>query len=95
MQRLTIAEADERAMAQWRRDHPKDVLVEREFWMEQKAARKWAREEKKKWKAFSKVQHAHPGPSNLDPNDDRLFNFLLNTEEEEDIDSDSNLSDYK
>jgi hypothetical protein len=31
--RLAIAEADERAMAQWRRDHPEDVEYECEFWV--------------------------------------------------------------
>ncbi|KAE8820472.1 Protein TRANSPARENT TESTA 12 [Hordeum vulgare] len=37
--RLLIAEEDERAMAEWRRRHPKDLAAENAYWAERTARR--------------------------------------------------------
>jgi hypothetical protein len=42
-QRLAIAEADEQAMAQWWRNHHKDVEYECQLWAAKKAERRMAK----------------------------------------------------
>ncbi|XP_020171893.1 uncharacterized protein [Aegilops tauschii subsp. strangulata] len=51
--RLLIAEEDERAMAAWRRRHPKDVVAERAFWVERMAKRRTERLDRRRLKALA------------------------------------------
>ena len=49
--RLVIAEADERAMAEWRQHHPEDVANKNAFW-ERRARRHAERADMHRWKAL-------------------------------------------
>ena len=51
--RLLIAEEDERAMAEWRRRHPEDVVAENEFWAGRTARRRVERAVRRRRKALA------------------------------------------
>ncbi|KAM0825906.1 hypothetical protein ACQ4PT_069215 [Festuca glaucescens] len=90
LQQLSVAEEDERMMAEWRRLHPEDVEHENTFWAEKKAARKAAREAKRQRKAFSDEQHRRleAGLPTIDSDDDRWFDTFETEEEDTDSGSD-------
>ncbi|XP_051221042.1 uncharacterized protein [Lolium perenne] len=98
---ISIAEADEHAMAEWRRLHPEDVEYEENFWAQKKATeiaakeeRRAAREDKRRRKAFSEEQHRRSKANlpTIPDEDDHWFDIFLSTEE--DTDSDSDLSEW-
>ncbi|KAE8777681.1 putative AP2 protein [Hordeum vulgare] len=49
--RLLVAEEDERAMAEWRRRHPKDVVAENTFWAERMTRRREERDDRRRCKS--------------------------------------------
>ncbi|XP_037409060.1 ethylene-responsive transcription factor RAP2-3-like [Triticum dicoccoides] len=51
--RLLVTEEDERAMAEWRRRHPKDVAAEHAFWAKRTAERRAERLERCRRKALA------------------------------------------
>jgi hypothetical protein len=55
---ISIVEVDEQFMAQWRRDHLKDMEFERTFWDQKKAERRAAKAEKRHRKATIKEEYA-------------------------------------
>ncbi|XP_020182888.1 uncharacterized protein, partial [Aegilops tauschii subsp. strangulata] len=54
--RLLIAEADERAMAEWRQRYPQDVADENTFWAERTARRHAERADRRRRKALAEAQ---------------------------------------
>jgi hypothetical protein len=57
MRRISIAEADERMMAEHRRLHPKDVAREEGFWVHKKQERRAACAEKMRKKAWIEAEY--------------------------------------
>ena len=55
--RLLIAEEDERAMAEWRRRHPKNVADEHVYWAERTARRRAERTGRRQRKALANEQY--------------------------------------
>nr|XP_020170447.1 uncharacterized protein LOC109755982 [Aegilops tauschii subsp. strangulata] len=51
--RLLIAEADKRAMAEWRQRHPEDVANEHAFWAEKRARQRAERADRRRRKALA------------------------------------------
>jgi hypothetical protein len=56
--RLLISEHDERAMARWRREFPRDVQAELEFYRSRRAERRAYRTDRRRRKAFINAQLA-------------------------------------
>ena len=75
LQRLAIALADERAMTQWRLEHPDDVHADLDF----QRARKAVMTEKRRLKAEMEAQLI--GPSTIDENSNRWLDLLFTSEE--------------
>ena len=91
--RIAIAEADERFMAQYRRDHPEDVQFERAFWKQKKHERRAARAAKRQRKAAIKEEYAKGSASTLDPNSNQWLDIVSSTASE-DTDSDLDSDDW-
>ena len=87
--RIAIAEADERFMSQYKRDHPEDVEFERAFWNQKKAERRAARAAKRQRRAAILAEYAKGSTSSLDENSDRWWEDLLSSTASEDTDSDN------
>ena len=90
---ISIAEADERFMAQYRRDHPEDVQFERAFWNQKKQERRAARAAKRQRKAAINEEYAKGSASTLDPNSDQWLD-IVSTTASEDTDSDPDSDDW-
>jgi hypothetical protein len=89
-QRIAIAEADERFMEQWRRDHPEDVQAMRGFWEQKKAERRAVRAEKRQRKAAILEKYAKGEAWTLDENSERWLDIIKSTASE-DTKSDSDI----
>ncbi|KAM0912306.1 hypothetical protein ACQ4PT_012976 [Festuca glaucescens] len=84
--RLAIAVADERTMAAWRENFPQDVIDENEFFKQQQAERKAARQAKQARKAFILAQME--GLSTIDDDDPwwaDLFSSTASSSSDSDI----------
>ncbi|XBJ05208.1 hypothetical protein VPH35_024032 [Triticum aestivum] len=89
--RLLIAEDDERAMAEWRRRHPKDVADERAYWAEMTARRRAKRADRRRRKALANAQSdivAAGGRSIFTSDDERWLDIWLYTSDDTDEDDD-------
>jgi hypothetical protein len=75
--RLTIAAAYERAMATWHENFPQDIIDENEFFKQQLAECKAARQAKRARKAFILAQTE--GPTIIDDNDPRWADLISST----------------
>jgi hypothetical protein len=76
---LTITKAGELAIAQWRRDCPKDVETKLNFFVKRKVERKRERAENGRKKVFIEAQLA--GPSTIGDDDDRWLDFFITNDE--------------
>ncbi|CAM0949941.1 unnamed protein product [Alopecurus aequalis] len=80
---LIIVEADERAMAEWRCNFPKNVQAEVEFYAQSaRAERKKDRAEKRAKKNFINEQLAGPSTIDDDDFDDHWLDMFYTTEED-------------
>ncbi|KAF7053580.1 hypothetical protein CFC21_061469, partial [Triticum aestivum] len=89
--RLLIAEEDERAMAEWRRRHPKDVADEQAYWAEQTAKRRAKRLDGRRRKALALSQCdivENGGQSIFSANDPRWDAMWLDTSDQTSEDDD-------
>ncbi|KAE8792386.1 Glutamyl-tRNA(Gln) amidotransferase subunit A [Hordeum vulgare] len=89
--RLLIAEEDERAMAEWRRRHLKDVAAENAFWTERTARRRLERagRRQRKARAISQCDLVNVGGKSFFGTDnERWDDIWLDTSDVEDDDGD-------
>ncbi|KAE8799519.1 Glutamyl-tRNA(Gln) amidotransferase subunit A [Hordeum vulgare] len=90
--RLLIAEADERAMAEWRRRHPEDVAAENAFWAERTARCRAERDDRRRRKALAISEYEVvniDGTSFFGSDDERWDDIWLDTSDTEDDDEDN------
>ncbi|KAE8774533.1 Protein TRANSPARENT TESTA 12 [Hordeum vulgare] len=73
--RLLVAKEDERAMAEWRRRHPEDVVVENAFWAERTARRREERQDRRRCKllAISQCLAVNSGGTSIFTSDDERW----------------------
>jgi hypothetical protein len=77
--RLLIAEHDERAMARWCREFPRDVQAELVFYRSRRTERRAYRGDRRRCKAFINVQLA--GPQTIDKDDPRWDDLWTQSED--------------
>ncbi|KAE8812720.1 Glutamyl-tRNA(Gln) amidotransferase subunit A [Hordeum vulgare] len=90
--RLLIAEADERAMAEWRQRYPQDVANENAFWAEWTARRRAEQAAMRRWKALaiSQCDLVNAGwESFFDSDDPRWEDAFLDTSNDTNENDDS------
>ena len=88
--RLIIAEADERAMAEWRQRHPEDDANENAFWAERRAWRRMEQADRRHRKALA-ISQCDLGAASFFCSDDEKWEDAWldtsdDTSEEEDND---------
>ncbi|KAK1613268.1 hypothetical protein QYE76_036941 [Lolium multiflorum] len=91
--RITIAEVDEQFMAQWRREHPQDMVNMRNFWKEKQVERRAKRVGKRQRRAEYEAEYAKGDASAWSPNDERWL-YIISTTASEDTPSDDESIDW-
>ena len=77
--RLAIAERDEAALAEWRRQFPQDVQAELNFYAQRRAEQRAAREDRRRRKAFIDAQL--DGPQTISDDDPRWDDMWLESDD--------------
>ncbi|XP_044417429.1 ethylene-responsive transcription factor RAP2-3-like [Triticum aestivum] len=93
---LLVVEEDERAMAEWRRRHPEDVVAEHAFWAERTAKRRAERLERRRPKALAISQCdivEAGGVSFFGDNDPRWDDMWIDTSDNTSPDEDEDEDD--
>jgi hypothetical protein len=78
---ISIAEVDERMMAEHRRLHTEEVARKEEFWAQKKQERRAARMEKRRKKAWLDTEINNPN-TELDDEDPRCLDYSFLTSKE-------------
>jgi hypothetical protein len=81
VRRISIAEADERLMAEHRHLHPEDVAREEEFWAQKKHERRVAYPKKRRKKAWVETEYNNPN-TELDNKDPHWLEYRFITSDE-------------
>ncbi|KAE8772767.1 Ethylene-responsive transcription factor CRF1 [Hordeum vulgare] len=79
--RLSIAEMEEHAIAEWRRQFSQDILDEREFFARRRAEQATYREDRRTWKQAALFQMELKEASTWSSHDERCADGFITTEE--------------